>query len=87
MGKESFLCKASYNTSILNDLVNFIKSTPKDKEQESIVVIVKENFLGWDKETVQYHYQQITNLLDEFDICDVSTFREKSDNQIIRMLT
>lgn len=75
--KNLSLCKASYNTSILNDLVNFIKSTPKDKEQESIVVIVKENFLGWDKETVQYHYQQITNLLDEFDICDVSTFREK----------
>ena len=75
--KNLSLCKASYNTSILNDLVKFIKSTPKDKERESIVVIVKENFLGWDKETVQYHYQQITNLLDEFDICDVSNFREK----------
>jgi hypothetical protein len=75
--KNLSLCKASYNTSILNDLVKFIKSTPKDKEQESIVVIVKENFLGWDKETVQYHYQQIMNLLDEFDICDVSKFREK----------
>lgn len=75
--KNLSLCKASYNTSILNNLVKFIKSTPKDKEHESIVVIVKENFLGWDKETVQYHYQQITNLLDEFDICDVSNFREK----------
>ena len=75
--KNLSLCKASYNTSILNYLVKFIKSTPKDKEHESIVVIVKENFLGWDKETVQYHYQQITNLLDEFDICDVSNFREK----------
>lgn len=75
--KKLSLCKASYNTSILNNLVKFIKSTPKDKEHESIVVIVKENFLGWDKETVQYHYQQITNLLDEFDICDVSNFREK----------
>lgn len=75
--KNLSLCKASYNTSILNDLVNFIKSTPKDKEQESIVVIVKENFLGWDKNTVQYHYQQLTALLDEFETCDVSTFREK----------
>lgn len=75
--KNLSLCKVSYSASLLNTLIKFIKSNSKDKEKESIVVIVKENFLGWDKNTVQYHYQQLTAMLDEFETCDVSTFREK----------
>lgn len=75
--KNLSLCKANYKKDLLKAVVDFIKACSNGKKKESLVVIVKENFLGWDDETVLYHYQQFTSMLYGIDYCEVFDFRNK----------